>query len=299
MPPRSSLRGLDTSRYGRPPRAKSDSYQPNSPYTQDRIAGPTYESQSPTGGPMLSSAISGSSLAGFRQPKVTSPYAAKAFDPVAPVDTSAAHSAAYGAAKDDAAQTARASLTGLTAELGARGLKGGGYEGGAIGQTLAREANTIGAASRAQAESEFQANQRNAELNAQMLMNQRGQDMDWQSTLLGQDVAQRGQDIGAASTDYQGQIAQRGQDYGARGSWDALQAGLRQAGYQGAISQRGQDYGADSDFFDRLARGDQANLSAGLQVRGQNMGADEGDANREDARQERQLRAFLASMGRY
>src|SRR5215831_6340161 len=47
---------------------------------------------------------------------------------VAPVDTTAAHAAAFARAKDEAAQTAQASMRALQGTLAARGMGGAGYE---------------------------------------------------------------------------------------------------------------------------------------------------------------------------
>ena len=90
----------------------------------------------------------------------------------------AARDAAFAQAKDTAANTARASLNALTGELQSRGLGGGGYEAGQVGQELGREANTLG------------------QVNAQLAEN----------------AYQRAGQI--ADEQYQGGIAQRGQNIG-------------------------------------------------------------------------------------
>lgn len=110
----------------------------------------------------------------------------------------AARAATFARTKDNAATTASASLNGLTEALGSRGLTGGGYEAGQIGNTLAREANTIGEGDRQQAESE---NTRAADL---------------------------------ADKDYAGKVAQRGQDLSAQNAQNQLQ--MQQAQLQ--VQQR-------------------------------------------------------------
>lgn len=92
----------------------------------------------------------------------------------------AANAAVFGRAKDQAAQTAQASLAGLRQVLQQRGMGGGGYEAGQIGQTLAREANTIGEAGRSQAEKLADLQQRAAEVEYQGGITQRGQDIQGQ-----------------------------------------------------------------------------------------------------------------------
>lgn len=159
-------------------------------------------------------------------------------DTIAPIDLTAANTAAFATAKDQAANTAQASMTGLQSALSARGMGGAGYEAGQIGQTLSREANTIGAASRSQAQHEanLRAQQTIANLNAQVA--QRGQ-------TLGAKVAQRGQTIGA-------DVTQRGQTIGAQEADANRQAETENAAaqraavaagntYSGEIMQRGQN----------------------------------------------------------
>lgn len=136
-----------------------------------------------------------------------------------------ADNAAYATAKDQAAGTANAALTGLSGALAARGMSGGGYEAGQIGGTLSREANTIGEASRQNAEMRYNQALSTAEQQAQMDTEQRGQDINATATARGQDLAARGQDIGASS-------AARGQN---------VNYGIASLG--NATAQRGQNVG--------------------------------------------------------
>lgn len=115
--------------------------------------------------------------------------------PVGPIDTGAAHAAAFGKAKDDAAMTAQSAMTGLQGILSQRGMGGAGYEGGQIGHVLGQEANQMGAASRAEAQSEADRSQRTAEFNANSAITQRGQDQSAQATAYQGAIQQRGQDL--------------------------------------------------------------------------------------------------------
>lgn len=94
-----------------------------------------------------------------------------------PADDTAARANIFARTKDNAAQTASASLNGLTEALGSRGLQGGGYEAGSVGSTLAREANTIGEVDRQQAESDLGRADSVADRNYQGQVAQRGQDI--------------------------------------------------------------------------------------------------------------------------
>lgn len=152
---------------------------------------------------------------------------------IAPLDLSKASTAAFATAKDQAARTAAASLTGLNQALTSRGLGGAGYEAGQVGNTLAQEANTIGEAGRAEAAKEADLQAQAAEAN------------------LGAEVTQRGQDIGAqqaaaeralqgSEAAFSGGIAQRGQDIGSREAAANLAAEEAGSAFSGGIAQRGQ-----------------------------------------------------------
>jgi len=151
-----------------------------------------------------------------------------------PTDVSAADTAAFATAKDEAAQTAAASMRGLQGALASRGMGGAGYEAGQIGNTLAQESNTIGAAGRAQAE-------KDAELQAQAAI-----------ANLNAGVAERGQTIGAGESAadraagereaaFSGGVAERGQTLGSEEAAANLSAQQAQNAYTGAVTQRAQD----------------------------------------------------------
>ena len=93
-------------------------------------------------------------------------------------DTSAANAAAFGRAKDQAGQTARASLTALRGEMAGRGLRGSGIEAGEVGKTIARGAAGVNEFTREQA------------------------------------IQDAGNAADLAKQEYQGRITQRGQDIG-------------------------------------------------------------------------------------
>lgn len=146
---------------------------------------------------------------------------------IAPVDFTAANTAAFATAKDQAAQTARASLNSLAGELSARGMGGAGYEAGEIGKRVVTAADSIGAAGRAQAQHE-------ADLGAQ-----------------------------AASENYQGDIAQRGQDTSMAEADANRRASLASTAFSGGITQRGQDL-ASQEAADSLAFNEQSRKSDAL-----------------------------------
>ena len=97
---------------------------------------------------------------------------------IAMPDTSAANAAAFGRAKDQAGQTARASLTALRNEMAGRGLRGSGIEAGEVGKTIARGAAGVNEFTREQA------------------------------------IQDAGNAADLAKQEYQGRITQRGQDIG-------------------------------------------------------------------------------------
>lgn len=124
---------------------------------------------------------------------------------IAPVDFSKANTAAFATAKDQAAQTADASMRGLSGALAARGLGGAGYEAGQIGNTLSREANTIGAAGRDEARNEAALSAQASGENLSAGVTQRGQD-------IGAQEAEANRESQARSEAYSGAITQREQD---------------------------------------------------------------------------------------
>ena len=144
---------------------------------------------------------------------------------VAPVDTTAATTAAFGAAKDQTGLETSGALTGLRSALGGRGMLGSGAEIGGTTSAINMGQQQLGAASRANATT--QATQ--AETNA--LANQ------------GAAVTQRGQDVTAEGNAFSGLVAQRGQDISAQESANSLavqqtmqQAQLRQSILDGLLA---------------------------------------------------------------
>lgn len=89
----------------------------------------------------------------------------------------AANAAAFGQAKDAAANTARASLNALQGELTRRGLTGGGYEAGQIGNTLANESNQLGRVIAGQAQNQYERAAQIANEEYQGELNQREQNI--------------------------------------------------------------------------------------------------------------------------
>lgn len=166
---------------------------------------------------------------------------------IAPVDLTKANTAAFATAKDQAANTAQASLTGLRSALQSRGMGGAGYEAGQIGSTLAREANTIGAASRDEARNEanLQAEQSIANLNAGVT--QRGQ-------TIGARESAANRELSAREAAFTGGIAQRGQDVSAQEGAAGRAADAAGRDYSGSIAQRAQDIDAATSAADRAQR---------------------------------------------
>lgn len=116
----------------------------------------------------------------------------------------AAHAAAFGQAKDEAAATAKSSLSSLRSALSARGAGGAGYEAGQTGKVLGTAANTIGAASRQEAQDTADLMTHAADENFSGALEQGGQNLAAATAAQGNATAQRGQDV-----------AQRGQDLAA------------------------------------------------------------------------------------
>ena len=211
----------------------------------------------------LNSTVSSSGLTGPQ----TSTYNPTAT--IGPLNLAASDTAEFANAKDQAGQTANASMTGLQQALAGRGMGGAGYEAGQIGNTLSTAANQIGAASRAKAieDANLTAQGNIANLNAGVA--QRGQDISAQEGaanrgLAGKqaafsgDIAQRGQTLSAeeaaanrqaeeAATAFEGGVTQRGQTLGA-------EEAANNAAYSGSIAQRGQDIGAAENAADLAQR---------------------------------------------
>jgi len=92
-------------------------------------------------------------------------------------DTSAARAAAFGRAKDQAGQTARAAITGLRGEMAGRGLLGSGIEGGETANIVGRAAGGVQEVTREQAIQDALAAGRAGEVGYQGDITQRGQDL--------------------------------------------------------------------------------------------------------------------------
>lgn len=233
----------------------------------------SYSAPSSTMG--VPSAVSSSGLTG-PQTSTFNPTAT-----IGPLNLASSDAAAFANAKDQAGQTASASMTGLQQALAGRGMGGAGYEAGQIGSTLATAANTIGAAGRAKAieDANLTAEGNVANLNAGVT--QRGQDIGAEEgaanrTLQGKeaafsgDISQRGQTLSAqeadanraaeeASTAFSGGVTQRGQDLSAA-------TAARDAAYSGSIAQRGQDIGAAESAADLAARNAALKSNQTLQI---------------------------------
>lgn len=200
---------------------------------------------------------------------------------IAPLNLAASDTASFANAKDQAGQTASASMLGLQQALAGRGMGGAGYEAGDIGRTLSTAANTIGAAGRAKAieDANLTAQGNVANLNAGVA--QRGQDigaeegaanrgLQGKEAAFSGDIAQRGQTLSEqeadanrqaeeAATAYSGGVTQRGQDIGA-------ETAARNAEYSGSIAQRGQDIGAAESAADLAQRQAALKASQTLQI---------------------------------
>lgn len=191
---------------------------------------------------------------------------------IAPVDFTGANSAAFARAKDQAAKTAGASMTGLQQALASRGMGGAGYEAGQIGGTLGREANTIGEAGRAQAEKEAELSARAAEANLSAGVAQRGQ-------TIGAQQGKAARELSAREAAFSGGINQRGQDIQSRESAANLAAEKAHDIYSGGIAQRGQDIGVGESAASRAADAAHAQYSGAIAQRGQDIQARQADAD--------------------
>lgn len=96
---------------------------------------------------------------------------------VAPVDTSAATSAAFANAKDQVGQETGGALTGLRSALAGRGLLGSGAESRGTTSVITKGQGELGKTSRGQAIETADLGQKNAETNYQGQVEQRGQDI--------------------------------------------------------------------------------------------------------------------------
>src|ERR1035437_2557178 len=116
---------------------------------------------------------------------------------VAPVDTTAATTAACGATRDQTVLETSGSLTCLRSPLGGRGMLGSGAEIGGSTSAINMGQQQLGAASRANATTQATQAETNALANQGAAVTQRGQDVTAEGNLYSGLVAQRGQDIAA------------------------------------------------------------------------------------------------------
>lgn len=124
---------------------------------------------------------------------------------VAPVNTEAAQSAAFGRAKDQVGQETSGALAGLRSSLGGRGMLGSGAESRGTMGVVNRGQAQLGDTSREQAIQQAGLREREGALNYTGGITQRGQTIGQQES-----SANRGQ--AGALAGYEGQIAQRGQN---------------------------------------------------------------------------------------
>lgn len=128
----------------------------------------------------------------------------------------AANAAAFGQAKDAAANTARASLNALQGELMRRGLTGGGYEAGQIGNTLANESDQLGKVIAGQAQNQYERAAQIANEQYQGELGQRAQDIGVSEANAGRVQQQQEMQLQAAQTRQQ-QLMQALQGLGGMG----------------------------------------------------------------------------------
>ncbi len=126
---------------------------------------------------------------------------------VNPADPSAANAARFGAAKDQAGESAAASLRALRGELAASGQMGSGGGNDAIRQALKSAAQPVNDVIRSQSVQDQQTNNQFAQFNTQMQLAQRGQDATLLAAQRQADLAQRSQDISMRGQDLQAQEA--------------------------------------------------------------------------------------------
>lgn len=184
----------------------------------------------------------------------------------------AQESATFGKVKDNAANTAQAAMRGLTDSLTARGMSGGGYEGGQIGGTLSRTANQIGEGERQWAGQRYADAEHRADVNTNAGLTARGQD-------LSSSTAERGQDVGAG-------VATRGQDIGASTAARGQDLSAAESNLGAATTSRGQDLQA------LLAK-----MGFATAERGQNLGAEQSNQNAGVASRGQDVQSLLARMG--
>lgn len=109
---------------------------------------------------------------------------------VAPVDTSAATSAAFANAKDQVGEETGGALTGLRSALAGRGLLGSGAESRGTTSVITKGQGELGKASRGQAIETADLAQKNAETNYQGQVAQRGQDVQREQNIMQANLGQ-------------------------------------------------------------------------------------------------------------
>lgn len=114
---------------------------------------------------------------------------------VGPADPTAANAAAFARAKDQAGETARGALTGLTSQLGAHGQLGSGAGARATGGIVNRAAQGSNEITREQAIQGVDTNNRFAETNYQGDITQRGQDLAAQEAAANRSAQLRAQQM--------------------------------------------------------------------------------------------------------
>ena len=100
-------------------------------------------------------------------------------------DEQAARAAAFARAKDQAGQTARASLDALRSVMGERGILGGGMEGAGIASIIGGAQGELGEQGRMQAMSDVERAGQIADRNYAGGLTRRGQDISRKNSLLG------------------------------------------------------------------------------------------------------------------
>ena len=122
--------------------------------------------------------VGGAGTAGVSAPATGGPVGGGGQIPgIGPIDTSAATSAAFGAAKDQSGQEAQASLKSLRGLMGAEGLAGSGLEAEGNKGIVEKALGEMGTASRQNATTQASNALTEAEQNQNAAITQRGQDI--------------------------------------------------------------------------------------------------------------------------
>lgn len=122
--------------------------------------------------------VGGAGTTGVMAPATGGPVSGGTQIPgIGPIDTSAATSAAFGAAKDQSGQEAQASLKSLRGLMGAEGLAGSGLEAEGNKDIVEKALGEMGTASRQNATTQASNALTEAEQNQNAAITQRGQDI--------------------------------------------------------------------------------------------------------------------------